>query len=301
MNSFQLKKTKIYKEKYENNNIIKEQGQELQQKKEKFCNNCGYKGHNYSSCKYPITSIGIICFYYDISIQDYKFLMIRRRNTLGFVEFIRGKYNLFDKSYIMNLINEMTFNEKEMIKNNTFEELWNYLWNNSVSVKYRNEKSNAMEKYELLRQGVKTNSEIYTLDMLVNDSKTNWNEEEWGFPKGRRNYQEKDIATATREFYEETGINTKNIQIITNLLPFEEIFTGSNFKSYKHKYYLAEIKNETKDFVFKNNNYQKSEVSKIEWKSIFECVDCIRDYNIERKQIIQNIYSMLKTNKITYF
>ena len=47
--------------------------------------------------------------------------------------------------------------------------------------------------------------------------------------------------------------------IIDNIIPYEEIFTGSNYKSYKHKYYLAHMKyNNVND-----NNYQKSEVSKM--------------------------------------
>jgi hypothetical protein len=31
-------------------------------KKKLFCNNCGKYGHNFPSCKDPITSIGIINF-----------------------------------------------------------------------------------------------------------------------------------------------------------------------------------------------------------------------------------------------
>ena len=62
-----------------------------------------------------------------------------------------------------------------------------------------------------------------------------WDEPEWGFPKGRRNYKEKDLECALREFEEETGIQKSSLTIIKNLNPFEEIFTGSNLKSYKHK------------------------------------------------------------------
>ena len=36
--------------------------------------------------------------------------------------------------------------------------------------------------------------------------------------------------------------------------PFEEIFVGSNFKSYKHKYYLAVLKSDN----LQNNCYQKN-------------------------------------------
>ena len=35
------------------------------------------------------------------------------------------------------------------------------------------------------------------------------------------------------------GGGIQSLENIKNLLPFEEIFTGSNYKSYKHKYYLT--------------------------------------------------------------
>ena len=37
------------------------------------------------------------------------------------------------------------------------------------------------------------------------------------------------------------------------------------------------------------NNYQKSEVSKIEWKTINNCLESIRSYNLEKKILIINI------------
>ena len=48
------------------------------------------------------------------------------------------------------------------------------------------------------------------------------------------------------------------------------------------------------------DNYQKSEVSKIEWKTYFECLQCIRSYNLEKKQIIENLYKSLQEYNIIY-
>ena len=36
-------------------------------------------------------------------------------------------------------------------------------------------------------------------------------------------------------------------------------------------------------------SFQKSEVSKLEWKSYNEALDAVRSYNTERKQILTNI------------
>ena len=54
-----------------------------------FCNNCGKNGHAFHQCKYPITSIGVILFKYQKN--NIKYLMIRRKDTLGYVDFMRGK------------------------------------------------------------------------------------------------------------------------------------------------------------------------------------------------------------------
>jgi len=70
-----------------------------------FCNNCGKTGHAYHSCKSPITSIGIVAF--KPSESGLQYLIIRRKDSLGYIDFIRGKYPLYNKDYIMNIINEL--------------------------------------------------------------------------------------------------------------------------------------------------------------------------------------------------
>lgn len=262
------------------------------------CNNCGIKGHMYGNCKYPITSIGIIAYKFDTTLRQNVYLMIRRRNSLGFVEFMRGKYNLCDKQYLQNLINEMTIKEKDMLKTQSFEMLWRYLWNNKTSSKHNQEERISKKKFILLKNGASTMNEYYTLSSLLKDSTTQWYEEEWGFPKGRRNNNEKDIHTATREFQEETGLSQSNLSIIRNILPFEEIFTGSNYKSYKHKYYLAHLQESQN--VGNSALFQECEVSKMEWKTLDECVACIRPYNKERIELIREIDDILQSYMILH-
>ena len=78
-------------------------------------------------------------------------------------------------------------------------------------------------------------------------------------------------------------------------MPYEEIFTGSNYKSYKHKYYLAYMKyNNTLNM----NNFQKSEVSKMEWKTYHDCINAIRPYNLEKMRMLTNIHNILKSFQI---
>ena len=190
----------------------------------------------------------------------------------------------------------MSLQEKSTIMTQPFETLWKTLWGdiNSNSSQYRSEEMSSSKKFESLKNGLYVNGERITLEDIINNSNTQWNETEWEFPKGRRNFQEKDIECALREFEEETGYSRNDIVIIDNLMPFEEIFIGSNHKSYKHKYYLAYM-NEIIDSL---DNFQKSEVSKLEWMTIDECLEAIRPYHLEKKQLISNIDKILREYRL---
>jgi len=281
--------------------------------KDNYCNNCGKQGHLYHQCKMPITSLGIILFRIKeeqilpppgiegkdvVNIKSFEYLMIRRKDTLGYIDFMRGKYSIFNRDYIMNMLKQMSVEEKNKLKMLEFNELWKNIWgNDNISNQYRVEEIVSREKFISLRNGVMNKNIYYTLSTLIDESYQYdiWNEPEWGFPKGRRNYQEKDYECAIREFSEETGLNIKNIKIIQNVLPFEEIFTGSNYKSYKHKYFIAYMPYEYTHLI---DNFEQSEVSKIEWKSYDECMNSIRTYNLEKKRLIANIHYALTNYKI---
>jgi hypothetical protein len=81
--------------------------------KNNLCNNCGKQGHLFHQCKLPITSYGIILFR---NIEDkIEFLMIRRKDSFGYIDFIRGKYTLNNIDHIQGIINEMSIQEKKNI------------------------------------------------------------------------------------------------------------------------------------------------------------------------------------------
>jgi len=261
-----------------------------------YCNNCGKSGHLYHQCKLPISSFGVIAFrIYENQLQ---YLMIRRKDTLGYIDFMRGKYSVFNKDYIINMLKQMTGEEKELLKSGDFDLLWKRIWGNfNISNQYRAEENVSREKYNSLFNGILFKNDFYKLEDLIEESNyhDNWTEAEWGFPKGRRNYQESDYECALREFSEETGYNAKVIKNIKNILPFEETFTGSNYKSYKHKYYLTFMEVEN---TLKTNNFEPTEVSKMEWKSYDECMKSIRHYNLEKKRVLTNINETLKTFRL---
>ena len=210
---------------------------------------------------------------------------------------MRGKYFVQNKQYLKNMITQMTMKEKEYLKKGDFDELWRILWgNNIITNKYKTEEYVSREKYNILLNGVLNKNDYFTLESMIDETNKSetWTEPEWGFPKGRRNQHEKDFDCAMREFYEETGYEVKKFKNVQNIFPFEEIFIGSNYKSYKHKYYLMYI---DYNCSLMRTVFEKSEVSKMEWKTIQECIDCIRPYNLEKKMLITNIYDCIQKYK----
>lgn len=257
-----------------------------------FCNNCGKSGHAFHQCKNPITSMGIITFRQKEGNIEY--LLICRKDSLGYVDFLRGRYELENKGYLMNIINIMTNSEKQNLLTKSFSELWKDLWGDFIGIQYRGEERLSENKFEALKKGIVVGDNKYCLNDLISESNTDWTDPEWGFPKGRRNFQEKDFDCALREFSEETGYNCEDVNIVSNILPYEENFTGSNFKSYKHKYYVGKIKS---DSIHKTG-FQTTEVSKLSWISYDNAVKLIRPYNLERLRIFKIVNSVLQQYRL---
>lgn len=266
-----------------------------------WCNNCAKPGHTFNQCKIPITSFGCIVFRINRKNARREYLMICRRYSIAYLEFIRGKYNIVDKDNIKNLFQQMTNSEKELIKTADFFKIWTTTWGDkddlsSYSTQQSCEKFNLFFKYELqtiiddcLLEPVMIEDGDGGMNVLF--PKEGWCVPEWGFPKGRREYKETDYNCAIREFYEETGIDIRLLHQIKNIVPIEENFMGSNYKTYKHKYYLMYMNYED---TLVDTDFQKTEVSCLSWKTVEECIDDIRPYNMEKKSLIKDIDDSLQ-------
>ena len=294
-------------------------------------------GHQSYQCKMPIVSSGLVVFRQRAGTDKIEYLMICRKDTLGYVDFIRGKYSVYNKNYLLNMFTQMTVAEKTKLRTLTFDGIWHDLWCHPVDVSapefQRNDATILAEKrgivtaatssisavkkiedvylkdrFHLLICGIYSkNNTYYNLNSLLDESDVmqpaeggdsppqQWLEPEWGFPKGRKNYQEKDLHCSIREFEEETGYSSRHVKIIENILPFEEIFTGSNYKSYKHKYYLARM---DKAAAIVPPTIEKGEVSKTGWFTLEECLEKIRPYNVEKRKLICSIDNVLKKYRL---
>ena len=300
-------------------------------RKRNYCINCGKHGHIYKHCREPITSIGIINIKIDsidekndkivnlvkanlknnlsllkespkginyknlaVDTQTFclyknniKFLMIQRKHSLGYLEFMRGRYKIENNDGIIFLFQQMTEYEISNIGKKTFDYLWVDLWKNK-NFSHDTEYKISKEKFMKLKR----KEDGLGLDFYINEVTPNFTHTEWGFPKGRRGRdQETNLACGIREFKEETGLTSKDIDILDNdNYVVEELF-GTNGIPYRHIYYLSTSSKEPK---INDNN----EIGNVKWFTHQDSREVIRPYHTDRKKLLDEIYIGLINNII---
>lgn len=249
------------------------------------CINCFVKGHTFKNCKYPITSYGIIVYK---KVNDvFNFLLVQRKDTMGYIDFIRGKYNNKKDDVFKNLLGEMTIDEKKKLLKSSFTDLWNELWLNHESRIYKNDYEYSKKKYNKL--------DILPL-ILDSIYYSKWTEQEYSIPKGRRNNYENVLNCAIREFCEESGYSPSDIDIKYNIKPIEEFFVGSNGIPYKHVYYIAELVTDKKPILDYNNISQIGEIKHIQWFDYKQTMNIFRNYEVTKRNVIHTLHSFLTSS-----
>jgi len=261
-----------------------------------FCNNCGNYGHVYGTCRHPILSYGIILFNIDEE-RNPKIVMVERKDSLSYIEFIRGKYNIDNRKYIQLLLSRMTLIEKEKLLRYTFDELWKKLWIHidNVNQRIKKEYLKSKETFEKLKKGLLSkDKKFYNLEILIKDSKLNYISNEWEIPKGRRSGDENNKDCAIREFQEETNIPKKSYTLIKNIIPLIEEYKGINNVRYKHVYYVGKIDEKIELVIDQTNKDQYTEIKNIKWLNEEECYENIRPYNEVKKKIVKNFFQFYR-------
>ena len=192
--------------------------------------------------KNPITSYGIICFkrttdnkicddkksnMFSLLQEDnnkiikntYDFIIIRRKDSFAFAEFVKARYDIYNINYIKKLLENMTKHEITFLKNaKTPEEIWDKLWlkknNNRVKEYEFKKRKNKLNK---LIKGITTKNKFYNIKTMCSEIKSKRIEQEWGFPKGRKFSNETNKQCSIREFMEETNLNRKDFILHYNM------------------------------------------------------------------------------------
>jgi len=244
-----------------------------------YCNNCGGSGHLYRYCRQPVLSYGVIC------INNDKILMIQRKDSLAYIEFLRGKYDINNKSYLIKLFNGCSLTEREHIKQLSFEELWAKLWLTD-GIHLKTERMS--REYSISQKHFKQLKLSY-INELLDSCTTTYETPEWEFPKGRRNVYETNIQCGLREFEEETNLSTTDYVLLDNVEPLDEEYIGSNGVRYKHIYYVAFYKGSNDLAVNQSSYEQYSEIGDLAWLTVDECFARIRKEQTTKIGIVEQV------------
>jgi 8-oxo-dGTP pyrophosphatase MutT (NUDIX family) len=314
--------------KYDVSNIIlKDETISQNNAKSRYCTNCSKFGHKYKFCRDPVTSYGVILIKFDydkiknvfndtvsdvnmidinsdrihfgdiddiklfsILQNQIKFMLIFRKHTLGYSEFIRGRYTPENIDGIMFLFQQMIKSEINNIKKNinNFSVLWDDFWiDPAKKVLFESDYNKSKQKFEMLNNS--ETSEV-PFDFFLDNVHPLWDQPEWGFPKGRRNKMESNIECATREFEEESNFSKNDYILLEGIRPLSEEFIGTNAIKYKHVYYIAFAPTNKEPKINDDNLHQQAEIGDIGYFTFSEILGMIRSYHVDRKKIIEKVF-----------
>jgi 8-oxo-dGTP pyrophosphatase MutT (NUDIX family) len=209
-------------------------------------------------------SAGIACMRKNPYNNQLEVLLIKRRYTYAYAEFMNGSYypadfrrNSIGETRLINLFSEMTTEDKVLIMGMNFSSMWYHIWmskNKSrqyYMVKSRFEAAFKSDNGKRLREMISSAGNGRHI---------------WDIPKGRPNYEnEGDVRCAVREFEEETGIDKSNYVIYPEVKK-KHSYTDKGVV-YDFIYFLAFTKYEDAQINIISRE-QLSEVGDIKWMDI---------------------------------
>lgn len=204
-----------------------------------------------------VSSYGVACVRKNPDSGCYEILMIKKRHTYAFVEFVRGVYDPYKDYDLEYMFDAMTITEKSIIQTRRFEILWSICNSEPSKGAERSVYNRSLKKYTSLH-------DRGTLLRLLSNS-TNANLL-WEIPKGRSNKKETPLISAVREFQEETGLSKDAYRILLDEGTIEYSFVDCGVK-YKYIYYIALLGRNVVPKYDYNNEHMLWELSEIRFMS----------------------------------
>lgn len=241
---------------------------------------------NQNNTKFTKKSCGIACLRTN-SKKQLEILLVKKRYTYEFCDFVLGNYDSSSKENINNsvkaLINNMTIHEKIDILSLNFDTMWFKIWLESPVLKSYKPIINTDNAYETIKKiksyekKKKKFSNVFLRDNgerlknIILNSKNNTSIElMWEIPKGRKRKIETNLDCAMREFKEETNIEQTDYNILFDIKPITETLNSSS-TTYIHKYYVAYSTYKAKpELRIIKNLSQVTEISSIKWLKLNE-------------------------------
>jgi ADP-ribose pyrophosphatase YjhB (NUDIX family) len=237
-----------------------------------------------------ITSYGVIVFHVD-SNNTIRFMISKRRDSIPYQEFVK---NTLEQHEVQRYIKLMTREEQmrlvEYYDSKQLDKIWEDLWLNPNSKFWHKTDDSIRNLYKNMDTYIDSFRECI-------ETKTH-NKEIWGFPKGRRQYNEKYIQCATREFSEETKFHASILHEV-RFNSYEELYRGMDMRMYRtllYPYYVQEIPETIYTYRegFIRNRHISEEVDDIKWLTLEELIDII---DSSKYSILKNVHDKISMNQ----
>ena len=222
-------------------------------------------------------SAGIICIRKNKKTNEYEVLLIEKKYTFCFCDFILGNYKN-DSESIRRLLNNMTIREKQFLLEYEFEFCWKYIFGKNT-----HKKNEAKKKYENMIK------EINIKELISNSFSSS---SLWEAPKGRIEEKENTFIAAKREFKEETGIDPDKLTILIDDC-YEYKIINKDMEYITHLYTAIMPSSMKCDFVFDNLNNEISDIKWISLSNIENYCNLYRSYINLRIKFINKHYKFL--------
>lgn len=239
-----------------------------------------------------IKSYGIVLFTIVENMDGTKkplYLLYQRRDTYGYMDFMRGYWNEYN---IRNILSLMTRVELTRLKTYCFDDLWNDLWTTPNCRIFREGYSKSKRKFESIQE---------RLPDIIDEIEPTVTRNSWGFPKGKKNFeQEPEITAAIREFREETRFVNEKIDLIGPDVWFSEHYTGTDGKRYYTKYFVARCDKpyKVRYMSLPHSNIRNFSVSeeaeRVNWFTFERTIDYLSDSAV-RQDILSEIHKKVVT------
>lgn len=208
-----------------------------------------------------IQSYGIVLFSYNEELDCITVMLIRKRCSYGFLDFIHMRYKSVDTQHLKSLFDEMTVDEKFDIISLDFDNLINKrmlinfgthynIYEEATEININNILANK-NKYNKLYNN---KSGKHKLKSLIRDSSNI--QPIWEPPRGRRSNKETEIEAAMRETYEETMIKPEKYEIMLSAPTFKMTQYSKNL-IFSTIYYPAFTVKPISDIKINFGNYKQ--------------------------------------------